>query len=683
VIRSGRRNIQASLGSITSLDSLVRRNVSTNVYELAPSTSSKVVSASAQEFKQSWKVKDVKKKFSRISCNSVVTPNFSSSCACVQPFMAYLISSNRLFTSQSDNVTVGGLITDANSNGYSINAASCPILSSNYNKPFYALTSSTIGNLYRGQLGDCSFSITTYGGKNVPFNSLQNGTCIPATINGNTTAQLKYNYTPPAANCSVYDLVFLLVDGPESPVGIQYYDCNQNPVTIKSINESLANINGEYHYTTECISNTHLIRTLGNNVSMTPNVLFNCGPAGGASDSATAFLTIDSCQSCTIITDNTCKSIITDTITNPYLTGQLGNWRTTKAYAYYASRTENDPAVPTNIRRNGTFATFAPFWISGSNGFAAQLDSTKWVWNQEMTSFNEKGFETENRDPLGRYNSGLYGYNLSLPTAVAQNARLREVAFDGFEDYAYDARTCDTACSKTRHLDFTPYLSNITSSTSHSGRFALQLNAGQSIGLSIPTTTLSSDTMKGKATFPITSDACSGVGFTYQGVRSDANNLVSSFGPLKGQKMLLGIWVREGQGCNCINYSNNKITIDFAGGAPPPQIVLRPSGAIIEGWQRYEAFFTVPSDASLFNLTFTSTGTATVFFDDLRMQPFNANLKSFVYDPTNLRLMAELDENNYATYYEYDDDGTLNRVKKETVRGIKTIKETHSALLKQ
>ena len=45
--------------------------------------------------------------------------------------------------------------------------------------------------------------------------------------------------------------------------------------------------------------------------------------------------------------------------------------------------------------------------------------------------------------------------------------------------------------------------------------------------------------------------------------------------------------------------------------------------------------------------------------------------------------MAELDENNYATFYEYDDDGTLIRVKKETERGIKTIKETRSALLKE
>jgi hypothetical protein len=45
--------------------------------------------------------------------------------------------------------------------------------------------------------------------------------------------------------------------------------------------------------------------------------------------------------------------------------------------------------------------------------------------------------------------------------------------------------------------------------------------------------------------------------------------------------------------------------------------------------------------------------------------------------------MADLDENNYTTFYEYDDDGTLIRVKRETERGIKTVKESRNALLRE
>ena len=67
-----------------------------------------------------------------------------------------------------------------------------------------------------------------------------------------------------------------------------------------------------------------------------------------------------------------------------------------------------------------------------------------------------------------------------------------------------------------------------------------------------------------------------------------------------------------------------------------------------------------------------------VFYDDIRIHPFNGNMKSFVYDPITQRLMAELDENNYATMYEYDEEGGLIRVKKETEKGVFTIQETRS-----
>jgi hypothetical protein len=44
--------------------------------------------------------------------------------------------------------------------------------------------------------------------------------------------------------------------------------------------------------------------------------------------------------------------------------------------------------------------------------------------------------------------------------------------------------------------------------------------------------------------------------------------------------------------------------------------------------------------------------------------------------------MAELDENGFATFYEYDDEGSLIRVKKETERGVVTLKETRSSYKK-
>ena len=100
----------------------------------------------------------------------------------------------------------------------------------------------------------------------------------------------------------------------------------------------------------------------------------------------------------------------------------------------------------------------------------------------------------------------------------------------------------------------------------------------------------------------------------------------------------------------------------------------------------FVAEITVPVGATSMKLKLNnhySVYNTRVFFDDIRLHPVSGNMKSFVYNSTNLRLVAELDENNYATFYEYDDDGTLVRVKKETERGVQTIKESRSALSKE
>jgi hypothetical protein len=111
---------------------------------------------------------------------------------------------------------------------------------------------------------------------------------------------------------------------------------------------------------------------------------------------------------------------------------------------------------------------------------------------------------------------------------------------------------------------------------------------------------------------------------------------------------------------------------------------LRPSGAIIDGWQRIVGIIEIPDigpEIKLPELNISlvcSNSSADCYFDDIRFFPYNGNLKSFVYDEDSQRLMAELDENNYATFYEYDLEGGLVRVKKETERGVFTIQETRS-----
>jgi hypothetical protein len=143
-----------------------------------------------------------------------------------------------------------------------------------------------------------------------------------------------------------------------------------------------------------------------------------------------------------------------------------------------------------------------------------------------------------------------------------------------------------------------------------------------------------------------------------------------------GKKMVFSAWVRETES-QVLNYTNNKVMIDFDGSTH--DVTFKPTGPVIEGWQRYEGHFTVPAGNGEASLKFINTSGEPIYFDDIRIHPFNTNMKSYVYDPVNLRLLSELDANNYASFYEYDEEGTLVRTKAETRQGVKTITESRSS----
>ncbi|WP_299313033.1 hypothetical protein [uncultured Aquimarina sp.] len=133
-----------------------------------------------------------------------------------------------------------------------------------------------------------------------------------------------------------------------------------------------------------------------------------------------------------------------------------------------------------------------------------------------------------------------------------------------------------------------------------------------------------------------------------------------------------------------MNYENSFIQMLYTDSngnelAENGTVTFRPKGNIIDGWQRISADFVIPNTAEFMTISLKNDGeNINVYYDDIRFQPFESSMKTFVYDPENLRLQSELDENNYSTFYEYDLEGGLVRVKKETERGTYTIQETRS-----
>lgn len=166
----------------------------------------------------------------------------------------------------------------------------------------------------------------------------------------------------------------------------------------------------------------------------------------------------------------------------------------------------------------------------------------------------------------------------------------------------------------------------------------------------------------------------------------------TSYRPIPGEKYVISGWVYEVHESTPLTYTSFiRVSYTDEDAVIIATEEFTPSGAIIDNWQRIIGEFTIPTNAVAIKIELVYSPNIVLqnpppnlvaYFDDIRVHPFNGNLKSFVYDPATQRLLAELDENNYATYYDYDREGGLVRVKKETEKGVYTIQETRSSTRK-
>lgn len=322
-------------------------------------------------------------------------------------------------------------------------------------------------------------------------------------------------------------------------------------------------------------------------------------------------------------------------IRNPYTTNQKGVWRTKSSRTYLTGRNYHDEVTP---RRQGFFNKFSPMYKLTSIGNWDQ-DTSGWTYVAEVSEFSPFGFELENKDALNRHSAAQYGYNNSFPIAVGANTKYSEIGFDGFEEH-HGQYGLEKTCPNNPHFAFIGPLSN---QHSHTGRYSLNIVNGQRVTM--------------KKTLSCTS-CC------------------KTFAPQAG-RYWVSAWVKETHGEQKLNYGNSfiKIFTDQGSGT----VTVHPSGEIIDGWQRIVGDFSIAEAATDLTIELGNNGAPHAYFDDVRVHPFNASMKSYVYDPVTLWLTAELDDNNYATFYEYDSEGQLIRIKKETARGVMTIQESRSS----
>ena len=170
--------------------------------------------------------------------------------------------------------------------------------------------------------------------------------------------------------------------------------------------------------------------------------------------------------------------------TNPYVLGVKGSWRPFKSYTHLTGRSQSNYDNNTNIRKDGVFTSYNPFYKMSSGNW--QIDSTNWTYASKVTEFNVLSQELENQDALGRFSSATFGYNQSQALSVAANSQYKDQGFDGFEDYNFNPCADD-------HFKFkgiTP-----TSTESHSGKYSLKVSNGSPQTLRRQIATASCDTV--------------------------------------------------------------------------------------------------------------------------------------------------------------------------------------------
>lgn len=320
---------------------------------------------------------------------------------------------------------------------------------------------------------------------------------------------------------------------------------------------------------------------------------------------------------------------------NDYKDGLRGVWRTHSNYLYQVDRKQTTASLSgTNISKDGTYDNFVLY-----NWEIAPQDNTNWSFVSAVTRYSPYGYALETRDALGIYSSVMYGYENTKQTAAAANCQYFEMAFDGFEDYA-------SAYTGHGHMLFTDVAPGVPTGLdalyAHTGKYSYAVQNG------------------GNAEFIISSDG------TYA-----ANQQYFECQP--GQEYFFSVWARSDNGGTPAVIINTGTPVTFT-----PDM----SKSAIDGWRKIDARFVAPASGT-FTITLSCQTTGQANFDDIRIQPFKSAMTSYVYDSQTHWLLAELDNRNFATFYNYDEEGALVQVKQETEKGIFTVQTSRGNIKRQ
>lgn len=364
---------------------------------------------------------------------------------------------------------------------------------------------------------------------------------------------------------------------------------------------------------------------------------------------------------------------------NPYINGIKGTWRQKSIQKYYTDRLRSG-----NPRFDGTYKFFH---LDGAptNGVSLSVNPAltppQAIQGHWLETVKQDVIDPYNKtllftDSIGLQHANIYGYNFHLPLASAANAHYQNIFYDGFEDYDYENQAVSPysgECVLPPHSRILPRPSEVHKGVGHTGKSSLLLGLNEKI--TVGRNLFSACNPKDRSTREAA---------TYQLQLCDE---INPFSPTPG-KYVLSAWALQtpvfGIPLDTLLDSVAIVLKGTINNVTTTIDTFKAEGPIINYWQQIYGEFLLEEGNMPDSLTIeyvSLTNSLIHFIDDVRIHPFNASMISYVYDPIDLRIMATLDERNYATYYEYDQKGNLARIKKETEDGQLTIQEFRSSLV--
>lgn len=241
-------------------------------------------------------------------------------------------------------------------------------------------------------------------------------------------------------------------------------------------------------------------------------------------------------------------------------------------------------------------------------------NDSKWIQGSKVNIYSPHGVPLEEENILGIKSCARYGYEDHVPLLVAGNAGYNSVLFESFEDQSYD----------------------YTSITQHHS---------------------------GKKSGTIATSASINIGTIIIDQHIIDEGLISK------------CWVKSD---NVDALLQNEVTAKVVGGAEVMAQVTKVAKVgewtlLNMQWQNLTGLVI----GEKVTLVLSNTSSNQVYVDDVRLQPDDAQMTCYVYDPLTYRVLTTFDDQNFGMYYQYNAEGQMVRTLIETEEGIVTSGESY------